>query len=201
MNRFIKTTSVCLCLLLASCASGPQQDGGQQPAAVQADPQAQAEFAQALLLAKRGQDDDAIVKFTSLSHKYPNLAGAFVNLGLLQLKKGRHEAARQALLQATTVNPRNAVAFNHLGVAHRALGEFQPARAAYEQALALDPQYAAAHRNLGILLDIYLGDLGAALTHYERYQALSGASDDEVEKWIVDLKRRADNTSQARGAP
>ena len=197
----IKAISLLLCLLLAACASGPPDGASQPAAAVKVDPQARAEFEQAVLLVKRGQDDEAILKFTALGHKYPELAGAFVNLGLLQLKKGRHAEARQALLQATTLNPQHAVAFNHLGVALRALGEFQPARQAYEQALTLAPEYAAAHLNLGILLDIYLGELPAALAHYESYQRLTGARDSEVEKWIVELRRRVDNTSQARGTP
>lgn len=200
-KQYIKSASLLLCLLLGACAGGPPAETPGQAATVKVEPQARAEFEQALVLVKRGQEDDAILKFTALSHKYPDLAGAFVNLGLLQLKKGRHAEARQALLQATTINPQNAVAYNHLGVAQRALGDFQAARQAYEQALALAPDYAAAHLNLGILLDIYLGELRAALTHYESYQRLTGTSDGEVEKWIVDLRRRLDNTSQARGTP
>ena len=201
MKAFIKAMCLVLSLLLGACASGPREETAAPASSVKVDPQAQAEFNQALQLAKRGQDNDAIVKFTALTHKYPDLAGAYVNLGLLQLKKGQHEAARQALLQATTINPQNAVAYNHLGVAHRTLGEFKPAQAAYQQALTLDPGYAAAHLNMGILMDIYLGDLRNALGHYETYQRLTGNSDADVEKWIVDLKRRVDNTSQARGTP
>jgi hypothetical protein len=40
-----------------------------------------------------------------------------------------------------------------------------------------------------VLNELYLQHLDAALQHFETYQELVGG-DEEVEKWIVDLKRR-----------
>ncbi|UCE89659.1 MAG: tetratricopeptide repeat protein, partial [Pseudomonadota bacterium] len=88
------------------------------------------------------------------------------------------------------LNPDNAAAYNHLGIVHRQRGDFKKAQDAYRQALKIEPDYALAHRNLGILYDLYMGDLSRALKHYERYQALTGGDDRQVDKWIVDLKRR-----------
>ena len=41
----------------------------------------------------------------------------------------------------------------------------------------------------GVLNELYFQRLDTALQHYEQYQALSGG-DEQVEKWISDLKRR-----------
>jgi len=60
---------------------------------------------------------------------------------------------------------------------------------AYLAAVAAEPGYALPHYNLGVLYELYLQRLEPALAHFETYQELSGA-DEEVEKWIVDLKRR-----------
>lgn len=199
-KTFIKPAALLLCLGLAACASGPGPDKAEKPTSIKVDPQAQAEFSQALAALKSGRDEDAQQLFTSMTKKYPGLAGPFTNLGLLYLKKGKWDEAKQAFLQATTVKPDDAVAYNHLGVAYRESGEFKQAKQAYETALKIKPDYADAHLNLGILLDVYLNDLASALNHYEQYQALTGSPDDNVAKWIVDLKRRVGN-NQAKANP
>jgi len=71
----------------------------------------------------------------------------------------------------------------------RRQGQFSAAEAAYERAIAARPDYALAHYNLGVLNELYLRHLDVALLHFETYQALAG-EDKQVEKWIVDLKRR-----------
>lgn len=189
-KAYIKFVALLACLALAACASGPRTESGEKAASVRADPQAEAEFTQALQALKSGRDDDALRILTGLTRKYPNLAGPFTNLGLLYLKQGKFPEAKQALLQATTINLNDAVAYNHLGVVYRELGEFKQAQQAYETALTLKPNYADAHLNIGILFDVYLNDLPQALVHYEKYQSLSGNPDDKVAKWIIDLKRR-----------
>ena len=198
-KAYIRAIALLACLGLAACASGPATAPGEKTATVKADPQAQAEFAQAVQALKRGRDNDALRILTGITRKYPNLAGPFTNLGLLYIKEGKFKAAKQALLQATTVKPDDAVAYNHLGVAYRELGEFKQAQQAYETALKLKPDYADAHLNIGILFDVYLGDLAKALVHYEKYQSLSSNPDGKVAKWIVDLKRRV-SKNQAKAA-
>lgn len=187
-KAYISTLALLVCLGLAACAGGPGTQTGE--AKIDVDPQAQAEFAQALQALKNHRDDDALRILTGLTRKYTNLAGPFTNLGLLYIREGKFKEAKQALLQATTIKPTDAVAFNHLGVAYRELGEFKQAQQAYEQALKLKPDYADAHLNLGILFDVYLNNLAQALVHYEKYQSLSSNPDAKVAKWIIDLKRR-----------
>jgi len=166
---------------LAACAGGPRS-GGEKTTAVKLDPEAQAQYQQALQAIKSGRDDDAMRLLSSMTRKYRGLAGPFTNLGLLYIKRGDYQEASQALLQATAARPDDAVAYNHLGVAYRHLGKFKQAQEAYEQALQLKPDYADAHLNLGILFDVYLNNLPQALEHYERYQALNGNPDNKVAK-------------------
>jgi len=189
-KTFIKPgTLLPLVLVLAACAGGPAPSREKSPSA-KVDLEAQVQFNQALQAVKSGRDNDALRLLTGLTRKYRGLAGPFTNLGLLYIKHGNYEEAKQALLQATTIRPDDAVAYNHLGVAYRHLGKFKQAQDAYEQALRLKPDYAEAHLNLGILFDVYLNNLPQALEHYERYQALNANPDNKVAKWIIDLKRR-----------
>ncbi|MGH8222819.1 MAG: tetratricopeptide repeat protein, partial [Woeseiaceae bacterium] len=84
---------------------------------------------------------------------------------------------------------------NQLGMLSRRKGEFEEAEAAYLKAVTADPEYALAHYNLGVLNELYLQRLDVALQHFERYQELSG-EDEQVTKWIADLKRRIANTQR-----
>lgn len=89
-------------------------------------------------------------------------------------------------------------ALNEAAIAQRVEGDFESAKKRYEKALALAEDDAVTHRNLGILLDLYLGDAERALTHYQRYQALTGGTDRSVAGWIALLERRT--VSVASGA-
>jgi len=190
LKRLIKLLLLGSYLGLAGCASGPSSDAGQTPTNADVDPNILAEYQSALSLMKNGEDEQALQRLAILIKKYPNLAGTFVNLGIIYLKEQRYKDAQQVLLQATTISPANAVAHNHLGISQRGLGKFQKAEQSYLEALKLKPDYSHAHLNIGILYDLYLNELQRALDHYEKYKALSGSSDSLVEKWIVDLKRR-----------
>lgn len=159
--------------------------------------EAKADYARALSAMKDGDDEEAKGLFQAMTNKYPKLAGAYINLGLLSLKAENLAMAEKNLGHAVKLNPKNALAQNHLGVVYRHLGRFAEARKAYQRALEINGDYALAHINLGILYDIYIQDLASALEHYEQYQALTDNTDKLVMKWIVDLKRRqtAKNTA------
>ena len=192
----IKTLVVIIAFVLAGCQSVPQKQTAAQtlmPAG------ARASYAQAIAAVKAGQDKQAIQLFSGLTRDYPDFAASYTNLGLLYLKQEKLAEAEQAFNQAITLNPADAVAYNHLGVVLRQRGQFNDARKAYENALRINAGYASAHLNLGILNDIYLQNLETALQHYQRYQALTGETDKQVAKWIVDLERRVNSSTNAGG--
>ncbi len=147
-------------------------------------------YERALTAMNAGRSRDAEAMLARLVREYPQLAGPHVNLGIIYYRSGRLQEAEASLKRALALNPSRADAYNHLGIVLRNSGRFEDARVAYEQALRLDPDYAYAHLNLGILHDLYLLKADRALSSYERYQQLQAGEDQEVSKWIVDLKRR-----------
>jgi hypothetical protein len=68
---------------------------------------------------------------------------------------------------------------------------------AYDGAQMLDPDDPLPVLNRGVLFDLYLGLPRAALTDFERYQALAGGPDTQVAAWITEVKRRADHEEQS----
>lgn len=189
-------------LLLGACAgtgpaeppTGPAAQQGGKGTTAPLDKTTVGLYERAVWSMQQERYDEALQLFGQVTQRNPDIAGAYINKGLIQLKRGEYAAAQQALLQATTLKPDHAVAQNHLGIAYRELGQFDKAEQAYQTALRLDPDYATAHLNIGILYDIYLQQLERALQHYQRYQQLSGG-DETVEKWIADIKIRFDRQS------
>lgn len=161
------------------------------PAVEGAAQEAMPEFARALAAIRAGELQKALIMMQSLSARYPQLSGPFVNQGRIWVARENFEEAEDVLRQALEVNPRNPYAHNLLGRVMREQGRFDEARDHYEAALQLDPKYARAHFNLGVLAELYLQDLNLALQHFRSYQKLQRQPDQTVANWIVDLERRA----------
>ncbi|VAX12947.1 hypothetical protein MNBD_GAMMA24-2036 [hydrothermal vent metagenome] len=179
-------------LLLAACTSAPEKKMPQEkltPSKL-VDNKIKREFKQALVLMQANKLPQAAEKFHDLIERYPQMTGAWANLGLLHMKAGEWKKAQYALQQALSLNSNLAPAYNYLGVVNRNLGLFRQAEQAYKKAINADPAYASAWLNLGILYDIYMNQPAQALPQYEQYQHLKNNADNKVHKWIVELKRR-----------
>lgn len=152
--------------------------------------QAIAAFSNALAAMSSADWIQAELTFEDLTRDFPAFPGPYVNLAILYRRDGRDDEAETALNQALAIAPDHAAANNELGVLYRERGEFAEAERAYRRAIDGNPTYALAHYNLGVLLDLYLKREAEALEQYEAYQSLTPASDEEVGRWIVDLRRR-----------
>lgn len=158
-------------------------------------PAAQTLYEQATAVMAAGDYVEAELRLKEFLLQYPQFPGPWVNLAIIYSNNADSEAARQAIDEALALDPENAAALNQLGMLLRRNGNFPEAEAAYLKAVTVSPEYALAHYNLGVLNELYLQRLEPALQHFERYQELVDG-DEEVERWIVDLRRRVEATQR-----
>ncbi len=191
-------------LLVAGCAGGPARKAPKADARTGAEageireipPQAQTLFEQATAVLAAGDLLEAEFRFEEFVLQYPDYPGAHVNLAIIHSANENDKAAEDSITDALLLDPEYAPALNQLGMLLRRQGKFEDAEAAYLRAVEKQPDYALAHYNLGVLNELYLHRLAPALSHFEQYQALIG-EDKQVEKWIVDLKRRLEASQRA----
>lgn len=153
----------------------------------------------ALAAMRSGDWIAAQTELEQLIAEFPVFPGPYVNLAIVLRQDEREAEAESALEQALEIAPDHPAANNEIGMLARQRGDFDEAEAAYRRAISSDPGYALAHYNLGVLLDLYLRREAEALEQYEAYQALVPAPDEEVGRWVVDLRRRlgiADETAR-----
>lgn len=174
-------------LLLAACSSMPdnQQSAAQERAIT---PVLQADYLDTIALMQEHEWQAAQQRLSPITSSHPQLSGPWLNLGITHLQLGDSRAAETAFKRALEANPANVEACNQLGILYRRAGRLDEARRYYEAALQHDPDYADAHWNLGILHDQYLSNPLLALQHYERYQAITGSEDPQLQAWIDELR-------------
>lgn len=158
-------------------------------------PEAQTLYEQAVAVMAAGDLTDAELRLQEFLLQYPGYPGAYVNLAIIHREAGNDSQAMVDIDQALGIDPNSAVALNQKGLLLRKNGNFLEAEAAYLKAVTASPDYALAHYNLGVLNELYLQRLDAALQHFETYQSLVG-EDEQVEKWITDLRRRVEATQR-----
>jgi len=150
----------------------------------------QALYDRALGFMQSGQLESAEVLLLEVSESQPELAGPWVNLGLLEAQRGNHDAASDAFTMALQANPKNCTALTSFGVHKRRQGDFTGAESLYLRCLKANPGYADAYLNLGVLYELYLGRFSEALAAYNDYQVMVSQPDQRVAGWVIDLERR-----------
>lgn len=97
----------------------------------------------------------------------PSASIAWVNLGQLRSKAGRHDEALRYFRRAAELNPQDWDALNNIGCELVIAGKPAEARPYLERALALNPISADVHNNLGYAL-ARSGERRAAMEHYRK---------------------------------
>ncbi|MFQ5828779.1 MAG: tetratricopeptide repeat protein [Candidatus Methylomirabilia bacterium] len=115
--------------------------------------------------------DEAVEAYARVVAFDPTYVAAWNNLGLLQHRTGRYEAAGECYRKALEADSGCFQAPYNLGSLYEDLGDLPQAVDWYRRALALNPDYADAHFNLaGALARSGRGD--EALRHWRRYLEL-----------------------------
>lgn len=111
---------------------------------------AEALFMKGVILVELGKRDDAIIAFTDLTSKFPNLPEPYNNLAVLYADKGAYDKARRALETAIKTHPSYATAHENLGDIYARL-----ASDAYNKAFKLDSSNARAQNKLSMITDLF----------------------------------------------
>ena len=198
--------TVVLLLTLGACASAPG-DRSEPPvregevvdvdAALAIPDQVALDYGNAQTLLSVEDYAGAVQILEPLAAAYPQYPAVATTLAIALRHLERSDDALATLETALVAHDTYAPGWNEVGILHREAGRFDEAEAAYLKAVTVSPDYALAHFNLGILLDLYLARHQEALEHYERYQSLQPEEDKQVKRWIADITRRIQRTTQA----
>jgi tetratricopeptide (TPR) repeat protein len=99
----------------------------------------------------RGDAAEAERYFRQATVKAPQLADAFLGLGLAELRAGKAEAARQSLTKAVRLNPKLDGAHMFLGIAKYQMNDAAAAGADLREEIKLQPKNVEALTWLGII--------------------------------------------------
>lgn len=152
--------------------------------------EARAIFVVAGNLQRQGNLNGARKHLQKLTERYPALSGAWVKLGNIEELNEQYDNAITHYRKAISVNKNNVNAYIALGLVQRKQGYFSDAQSTYLAALDVWKDFPEAHLNLAILYDLYANMPEEAQKHYEAYDFLTGARDEKVHKWMVEVKRR-----------
>jgi tetratricopeptide (TPR) repeat protein len=122
-------------------------------------------FNRGLALAKSGDYQAALLRYTIAIRLKPKFPDAYNNRGLVHRMLGNYEEAIANYDVALSMKPGYAAAYNNRGYAKRRLGLYHEAISDYNKALSLKAGYASALFNRGFA-KAKLGDYTAAIADY-----------------------------------
>jgi tetratricopeptide (TPR) repeat protein len=120
-----------------------------------------------IVLADKGQFDEAIKYFRKALQINPDYPETLNNLGLALAAKGRLDEAVENYRKAIQINPNDADTLNNLGLALAAKGQFGEAIGNFYKAIQINPSYTDALNNLGNALAVK-GRLDEAIENYRK---------------------------------
>ena len=128
---------------------------------------ARAHYSLGIVLARRGQLDDAMANCQMALELNPNSAEAHYNLGLVLATCRRTDEAIAQYEKALELDPDYAEAHNNLGCALVSCKRVDEAVVHWETAVKLKPDSANAHYNLGNAM-AGRGQIDEAITYYQK---------------------------------
>lgn len=152
--------------------------------------EARSAFVVASSLLRDGKLKSARSHFKTMTAKFPQLSGPWVQLGVIAEKREKYDEAIASYKKAIEVNENNVNAYLALGLLQRRQGDFGGAQSTYRQALEAWKDFPEAHLDLAILYDLYLNRPEQAQKHYEAYEFLSGGKNPKVGKWLAEVRQR-----------
>jgi tetratricopeptide (TPR) repeat protein len=97
------------------------------------------DFMLATIRSQRDQAEEAVAGFRTAVAKFPKFRRAWRNLGLLEFRAGRHEAAVRSFTKVVELGGADALMYGLMGYANSALERHLEAETAYRNAALLDP--------------------------------------------------------------
>ncbi|MCI0424138.1 MAG: sulfatase-like hydrolase/transferase, partial [Acidobacteria bacterium] len=122
-------------------------------------------YLNALLDSQNNRLDEAANKFNKVLAEDTGIVDAYINLGLIYNRKGKHQQAIQQFRQALAADDANEVATYNLAHSYALAGQLPEAIHGFERTLALNPKEGRARVGLGIAYQLQ-GDLDRALEQY-----------------------------------
>jgi len=126
-------------------------------------------------LSDAGRHGEAIATLERAKAAAPADPKTYENLGVVELRLNRKEAARDDLRRALALNDKLPISWNTLGVALYQLGDPAAALDAWERSVALDPRQVDALYNIG-LVAAEAGRIPQARVALERFVATAPAA-------------------------
>jgi len=197
LSKYTKLiVSVLMTLLMVACASSPKQpaiviDKKDSTLIPVLSSDEKNRYAEAIEYFKSKDYPSAAKIFNELTQKYPRLAGAYVNLGLIDEAQGDTDSALGRYKVALNINPNNISALIQRAKINQVQGQFLEAETDLIRAHTIDEKNTIVNYNLGLLYEKYLQNFDLAIEHYEAYVESSKADDVRiVKRWIQLLERK-----------
>jgi len=190
-----------LFLILAGCTALPRHETGADgptgaPTLSSSADKEVAQYRDAISALNNSQLEFAQAELQRITRNRPELAGPWINLALIDIRKNDIEGARKNVAKALERNPKMPQAFNLRGFVELSRGNVIKAADDYRHAIALKEDYAIAHYNLALIHDIYFQDLKVAARHYKRYLELTNNQDKKTAEWVIELERQLSKEPQ-----
>lgn len=116
-----------------------------------------------LQLEERGSLEEALGLYDEAHARFPDDPGPAHKRGVVLVRLGRRDEAREAFIDALELNREYAPSLTNLGNLELEQNHVEQAILYYKQAIAAQPEYPGAHHNLGVAYR-RLGRLGDAVS-------------------------------------